>query len=619
MKKRKILLSLLCLIALLFVGCSGNKPTPVETAEKTTETKQTDTETTVKPIRIVKEGQSDYVIVYPENASTEVVMAARSLAKMFKEYTGATLQVVDDYLASGATPAEKEILVGATNREESQEISASLVAGEYTVRLAGKKLVICGYNDNGTVKAEDYFVEKILKKASGLKSGVTDGTFIFREKNNFTQAGKYNIRSFTINGISLNSYKIVIPDNCTLLEDYLAKLILRHVAIYTGYNLQIVKDSDGTPEYEIRVGKTARTTAELPTGKATVTVGEKDMQILWSSGFGFISAYNLLTDTVMSNLQSTIELKTGDAWELNESVETNVEKTADLRIMYHNVWGYINADGSNPISIRPSVALSIYKTYAPDILCLEECSTAYRSGGQALMTWLSENYIEVCDGGQGIGNPIFYSKTMFEAVESGYSQARSGDKGTTWVVLKRKSDGKIFAVTNSHFAANTNAGDNATLGNTYRVADAGTVVSVVESIKEKYGKITVISGGDFNAKQGSDPYTTLTDGGLKNIRSIAETCTQYSPYYTAFEYNSTYDMYGLQTALSGKSANAIDHMMYFGAEPTVKTYDVVNYGLALTASDHAPHFADFNLSDVKTFGAGNSQNLETLDFDQLFN
>ena len=611
--------AVLCLGALLLVGCAkGDKPS--DGTGTTASVKETETEAseTVLPLTLVENGKSRYTVVYPENADTKVIRAARTLTAALKSYTGADIKDQDDYLKKNETAPEYEILVGKTNRPESEEAYKDLAAGEYTVRIVGKKLVILGGTDNGTANAEDYFVEKVLKTTKGLSAGTTDGTLIFTAEQNFTQRSKYNIRSLTLNGVPMSSFRMVIPADGSL-EGYFAKLLKRHLINYAGINMEIVTDDKEAAEYEIRIGKTARTAGELPEGKATVTVGEKSMEILWSSGFGFSAAYETVCTQVFSKLHANIALETGNNWEADESVPANVEKRGEMRIMYHNIWGYINADGSNPISVRPDIALSVYQSYQPDVLCLQECSGVYRNGGAALFRWLGENYTEVCFPAEGgTGNPIFFDKEQFEAVETGYEKSRRGDKGTTWAVLRRKSDGKLFGITNSHFAANTNAGDDPALGNEYRVQDAQTMAKAAKSIVEKYGKISVFSGGDFNTNKSGDPYQALIGAGLNNIRGIAEDCTTLSPYYQSFPYNADYDFYNLQNSLWTDSEWAIDHLMYSGATPIVSRYDVVNYPLALTASDHAPHFADVTLPDVQDFVEGDPDNLPRIGFDDLF-
>lgn len=613
----KRLLSVCSLLALLLVGCGGTGTTPSDTSGSGT-AGESDTQAPLELIELalVENGASQYQIVYPEDADTAVIRAARTIANTLKDLTGAELTVTDDFLKQDATASTYEILVGNTNRTETATVKADLKSSEYTVRAVGTKLVILGGNDSATTKAGDYFVEKVLKKA-GLTSGTTNGTFRYSSEKDYTKRSEYNIRSITVNGVALTSYKIVVPASGDA-ENYLAKLLKRHIALYSGMVLDIVTDATAN-DYEIRIGKTARTTASVTDGKATAAVSEKAIEILWDTDFGLTDAYNLLADQVFSNLNANIALKTGDSFSAIVTEPNNVEKVGELRIMYHNVWGYINTDGSNPVSVRPDIALTVYRAYQPDVLCLQECSGTYREGGEALFKYLDENYTEVCYGDQGgTGNPIFYRTDLFDAVESGYAKARSGDKGTTWVVLKRKSDNKQFGVTNSHFAADSNAGNDATLGNQYRVADAEAMVNATKAITAKYGKISVFCGGDFNTTKNGEPYNKLTEAGLTNVRAIAFKTTNLSPYYQTFPYFKEYDVYGLQGTLSANADYAIDHLMVYGVAPEVIRYDVVNYALACTASDHAPHFADVNLADVQEFLEGDLNDMTTVDFDDLF-
>lgn len=386
--------------------------------------------------------------------------------------------------------------------------------------------------------------------------------------------------------------------------------------------MNITDDSEQAAEYEILIGNTNRSVKSAEASKASIEVLDKNIEIHWDSDFGMAKAYSLISEEMLSSLVPNIVLKTGDSWTGREVIPDNIQKTSDYRIMYHNVWGYINADGSNPISIRPNVALAIYKQYQPDVLCLQECSAVYRNGGEALFSWLNENYTEVVYKSEGgIGNPIFFRKDLFEVLDQGYVKSRNGDKGTTYVVLRVKSTGEIFGVTNSHFAANTNAGDDPTLGNEYRVQDAECMVNAVKEIVNRYGNITVFSGGDFNSAVGSDPINAITIEGLKNIRYVAQTVTEYSPYYSIFNYYEDYDVYLLQGRLTTPAEYAIDHVYYYGALPEVSKYDVVNTSLTNVASDHAAHFIDFKpakLSEPFHVGDPETDTFKTVDFDDFF-
>lgn len=618
----RFVLSLSVLVALLFSGCAKDNP-PDSGAESTDAESASETGTVEElpdPLRLVSDGKSDYVIIYPEGASSNVMRAVRNLQSQIKDYTGAALEAQDDYLKKGQTGGTYEILIGSTNREESQGQLSGMRSGEYCVTMVGSKLVLLGTSDIATGNAVDYFVDKILKKAEGLGPGTTGGTLVFSYDLCYRREVQTNIRSLTVGGVPVSDFRLVVPAD-SALESYLARMLQRHLSLYAGYDLALVTDAEEAGAHEIRIGITARTTAQAEAGKATVRVTDSgDMEIVWDSDAGLVAAYRLLSDTVFTNLKAEIALSAGEQWSAAETAPENVAKTGEMRIMYHNVWGYINADGSNPVSMRPDLALSVYRTYQPDVLCLQECSSVYRDGGTALFAWLNAYYGEIVYADQGgIGNPIFYSKAQFEVVDSGYAKSRNGDKGTTWVVLRRLSDGVIFAVTNSHFAANTNAGDDPVKGNEYRVQDAQAMAQAVQKILSQYGNITVFSGGDFNSDVGSDPYAALTGAGLKNIRSYAELCTTVSPYNSTFAYHEAYDLYLLQGKVSTDAQWAIDHVMLSGTLPQVHLYTVADDPLACTASDHLPHFADVTLqTPPPAFEEGDPNDLTTVDFADLF-
>ena len=81
-------------------------------------------------VDLVAKSKSDYVIVYPEEANSLVRSQALYLQKSIRQATQATLSVVSDT----TEPAEREILVGLTNREASAVVD-TLGVNDYTIRI----------------------------------------------------------------------------------------------------------------------------------------------------------------------------------------------------------------------------------------------------------------------------------------------------------------------------------------------------------------------------------------------------------------------------------------------------------------------------------------------------
>lgn len=82
---------------------------------------------------------AEYTIVIPAEVGTTVKYAAQNLASLIREKTGATLSIVGD-----DTPlAKKEILIGSTNRQESQ-VAVELGSMQYLIFMENEKIVMQG-------------------------------------------------------------------------------------------------------------------------------------------------------------------------------------------------------------------------------------------------------------------------------------------------------------------------------------------------------------------------------------------------------------------------------------------------------------------------------------------
>lgn len=550
------------------------------------------------PLELVRNGKSDYVIYYPEECGETVWASANRLASAFENYTGAKIRSTGDLLRPGvqSDPNALEILVGKTNRPESEEAYASLGVDEYIVRVSGKKLVICGCGDSATDSAVDWFINTYFRKNSALSYGETAGSLQFSPKDTYYHEVARLIKSIRIGGKDISSFRIVVPQN-GYAERYIALLLQLHIADYQGSRLEIVTDASPASEGEIRIGKTARTSVQAENGNYRIAVSSGCLEAVSNSVAGYAEIIQMLRNSVFPFSQAEIDLKAGDEWSGADQAAQNIQNPSDLRIMYHNVWGYLNVEKDNPVANRAELALSVYMEYQPDVLCWQEASGNFRSNAAPLMNWLQKEYGEICFGDQGgTGNPIFYKKSVFEQVESGYERSRSGDKGTTWVVLRCKETGKLIAVTNSHFAANTNAGGDPALGDEYRVQDAGGVVSATQKILAKYHGIDVFSGGDFNSNPSTRAYKTLTDAGYRNVRELAAKACTITPYNGSFtdKYMPESGIYKLNSLQNTEDSAvwAIDHIMLYGAPGSVvlNEYDVITDRIACTASDHLPHF-----------------------------
>lgn len=218
-------------------------------------------------LNLVNTGVTEYVIVRDYNASQAVVDAINNVVKSIKEDTGADIEVrlcyIDRPDETSDVEAEKEILIGATNRAESEQALDGLLADDYTLQVVGQKLVVGGGGDSGTLKALAILLNKHIHE-KGNKYMVKDGKFqsiAFSEKENEGARGTYSYSKFFMMGARIDSYYIFYPKAGEMAQIYkgFAEDAATHIATSTGYELEVYKDNRGWADYEILIGDTVRT------------------------------------------------------------------------------------------------------------------------------------------------------------------------------------------------------------------------------------------------------------------------------------------------------------------------------------------------------------------------
>lgn len=115
-------------------------------------------------ISLIVDGKSDYVIIRGENASATEINASNELQSFLRQISGCEIPVKTDAEA----PVDKEIVVGKTNREDSDEGSSGhsdLGDDGYCLHVTGDKFFISGGERAGTL----YGVYSYLEDYLGVK------------------------------------------------------------------------------------------------------------------------------------------------------------------------------------------------------------------------------------------------------------------------------------------------------------------------------------------------------------------------------------------------------------------------------------------------------------------
>lgn len=156
--KRTVLVILAML--LLLTACSTNQPS-----------------NEVVDLPFATDGKANFhVIVGSESEAAPSL--GRTVAVALRSVTGADFSSTSDALVP--VSAQAEILVGNTNRPESQQAMQGLAAGDYVICVSGNKVVIVAGSDQALNQAVDVFLKDFIQ---------------WRGKNDFTANEKLSVRS----------------------------------------------------------------------------------------------------------------------------------------------------------------------------------------------------------------------------------------------------------------------------------------------------------------------------------------------------------------------------------------------------------------------------------------
>ena len=227
-----------------------------------------------------------YVIIRPETCSDDVKAAAVELKNALAAVTGASVTLKEDFLYGDSQPDQYEILIGQTNREESAKAIEDLKYNDYTVEVAGDKLVITAYTDEKLLEAVEY--------VKGLFANAT-GSVAIKEDDQKTVKAEYKFDQIKFGDTSLAGYSIIIPSKATgIIESYATKLQAK-ILENSGVLLPIKTDLKEETAKEILLGNTNRNEskavkqAALPTnGYAIKASGSKIVVKSKDDGFTFV-------------------------------------------------------------------------------------------------------------------------------------------------------------------------------------------------------------------------------------------------------------------------------------------------------------------------------------------
>ena len=218
MKPMTKLLSLFLLLLLLLgtVACVAEQ-LPEDTTAASTSASLTEETTEAGPVSFSL--TSSYLLIRPENADKLEISAIQLISRAIKSACGIDCKMTTDFTRKGeeVKPAEFEILIGATNRNESKALTSTLPYYDYTYEIVSENVIaICGGSYETTYTAVEAFCRDILGYEENPESGevisagsaatLTTGT------SGLTK-GEYAVTSLKIGERDFSEYSLVVTSD----------------------------------------------------------------------------------------------------------------------------------------------------------------------------------------------------------------------------------------------------------------------------------------------------------------------------------------------------------------------------------------------------------------------
>lgn len=581
------------MIALLF-GCNG------KTAHNSGGLSETTGPMKTENLQVVKNHKTDYVIVIPEHPKTYVRAMAERLAGTVEAYTGAKLQVRNDSETSdmgGGERAEKEILLGITNRPEQTEKSDVDYAQGYSISVVGDKLLFHSETQSGLYLAISQFVQDVF---GAEPEGELPTTPVLAElliPCNYLAVQRIQFSLFPFFDYPASDY-CVVYDSAAQMQARYAYRISEIIKTLSGESL--INSTTVSSENGIQI--VIEESEALPQGDFEITVSEKSITLAASTYYGFEGIFRYL-ETAAPNgyypFRDGFSVKGNykdHLTKLTQSTKYAYMPAGDVRMMSYNVlWGHPD------IAARNRLQSEMIKQYMPDVLGLQECDFNNRLTNENNIITLLEalGYRESMNPEMPVYrkynvSPILYHTATTEVLESDYHiyENQQLPKGETrvlsWAVLRNKANGKNYIVVNTHLE-----GGNAVVG----LGQVQEIETLIQSLSQRYSGVPVFLIGDFNFNRSSATYSYIVNtAGYRHTRDLATdfvSTTKSTHDYPRFD-----RVHGMMLPVGGigydnQGQLSIDNIFLATGEADVRVYGCIADECTLSASDHFPIFIDF--------------------------
>ena len=539
MKQRILAFFLLICMLAASVSCTDPK-----------DEKGKESESSAASDRLTVDALSRYTVIIPETASEEEKAAVNELVIAIRKTFGVLLSLKNDKNAS----VEKEILIGATNRAQTEKIRKMLRSGETYVGFCDGKLVVLGTTTEDVVQAINAFAAHLSAKAGA-------SVLFDAEKDLIYHKGSYELSDLTLNGVSFTEYTILYADANTMREKVLAELIQEVIAKRSGILVPVQSDKEAAYGNVLLVGQASNA---LASNQAALMATEDVVVLLGNVESDLFYATQILLQR--------LEASTGDV--LVEATEILSYTAADLNLLEYGLtldrvsimsYNVQNAgQGASDIVNKYGKLATMIDFKNPDFVCMQECiggSGAAEGIRKALTN--RDSYRVIQDN--RYAQAIIYNADKYTLLESGSveigkagdSEGALYDRQFLWTKMQSKVSGVAFVVISVHVDYITEAGN----------AQFGRILSYVA---EHFQGMPVMIAGDYNLPKPQPIYENLEARGYEDAGETARNSLNSSA--TTFPQNET----------------NIDFIYEYGF--STEYYEVLTQ--SINPSDHRPIFAE---------------------------
>ena len=319
----RILLVLLALCMLLGTaacgrGADGSSETTPADIPAGADANTTPAETTaVAPVSFSL--TADYVIVRPDELNgQEEIDAVQLLMRGIKSAYGVNCNIKTDFTRPNTqfVPAEFEIVVGPTNRPESQELDKDLKYYDWAYSIVSPNVIaICGGSPEATYEGVKTFLKDVVGYEEGKDESVKSaGSAVTLQTDTFANyAHEYAVSSLKLGNRDINEYTLVAKSvtsaGISVVTDAVEKL--------TGVTLNIVAVSDFSGGPAIYFGCADKGGAHLdikPFGSSRYYIKEQGEDIIIdfkSAGIGKAAAARFVEEYLPAEGKGEITVQMG--------------------------------------------------------------------------------------------------------------------------------------------------------------------------------------------------------------------------------------------------------------------------------------------------------------------